>query len=117
MSAAPNWQNKVFDFVKLTPVTVTIVPPLDDPVVGDDGGEEREGEMGVVAVLGVEIVGVRHLRRFERGGEVVGLGTRHHVDRGHPPVLAVVRHLLVGEPGHTSTPCIATASPIEISPG
>ena len=70
---------------------------IDDAWIGDDVGEERKGEVRVVAVLGMEVLGECRLGRLEIGEQTGRLVLGHHVDRGDPPVLEVVVELVWGE--------------------
>ncbi len=76
---------------------------VDNPRIGHDISQEREREVRVVAMLGVEIVGMLGLRMLKRNQQVARLRFTHNIDGGDPAVLEIARKLLVGQT-HRFTP-------------
>ena len=63
-------------------------------------GQERQHQVGVIAMAPVQVVRVPDLGAFQGGKQAGGLLLGEDVDRSHPAVVPVVDHLFVREHGH-----------------
>ena len=70
--------------------------------MGGQVGQERQDQVGVVAMSGVEVVGEGPLGVHQGPVECRSLVGGQDVDRRDPTVVPVVVHLLVGEDRHGS---------------
>lgn len=59
--------------------------------------EELERQLGIISVLGIELIWIRRFRRLQKLQIVAGLVLRHNVDRREKTLLVVLLDLLLAK--------------------